>query len=702
MTPRRLITAVIATVGVVAATLLGLALWSALALTTGKMTAPQVVLVFSMAVFAFGFLLVVAWWLLESRLSRPLDAITREVRRFAGSSAESRFLPPERQGLDALIAALEELAEAFIRARRETLRAMQSASARVEEQLMRMEAILHDLTEGVLVCNRNHEILLYNAAAAKILDAPETLGLGRSLFTLITEAPILHAIERLAFRLEQSARRDTGDRTTTVVCATTQAPTLMRGRVTVILGPGDAIIGYVLTVSDIGGEIADLAKRDALIHEATEGLRAPVANLRAAAETVADHPAMTAAERAAFQQVMLRESTRLSQRLQALLREARGLTTVAWPMAEVHSTSLFSCVLRRLSDAPDIALTLVGLPLWLRADGYALMLALDFLIRRIHAQSGAAAVDITATADGSRAAIDLIWTGEPIRSSSLDRWLETTLPGTVGGRTLAQILRAHGGEPWSQRGRGGQALLRIPVHPTPHDGRDASAAAVPARPEFYDFDLFDRPAKGKALGDRLLRDLSFVVFDTETTGLKPSAGDEIISIAGVRVVNGRVLTGDDFQRLVNPGRSIPARSVRFHGITEDMIVDKPPIQVVLPQFLSFTRDAVLVAHNAAFDMKFIRLKEPECAITFDNPVLDTLLLSVFLHPEQRDHTLDGITHRFGIEIVDRHTALGDAMVTAAVFVHFLELLEARGIETLGEALTATESVVHVRRMQEQF
>ena len=702
MTPRRLITTVIIAIGVIAAAILGLALWSALALTAGKMTAPQVVMVFAAAVFAFGFLLVVAWGLLESRLSRPLAAITREVRRFAGSTAESRFQPPERHGLGSLIAALEELAEVFIRSRREMLRAMQSASARVEEQLVRMEAILHDLTEGVLVCNRNHEILLYNPAAVKILDAPETLGLGRSLFELITEEPILHAIERLTFRLKQSEQRSTAERTATVVYATTLAPTLMRGRITVILDPGDAIIGYVLTVSDVSGEVADLAKRDALIHEATEGLRAPIANLQAAAETMADHPDMTGTERAAFQQVVLRESARLSQRLQALSREARGLTTGAWPMAEVHSTNLFNCVLRRLSDVPDVTLTLVGLPLWLRADGYALMLALDFLIRRIHAQNGAAAFDIEATADGRRAAIDIIWSGDPIRSPILDRWLETTLPGTLGGRTVAQIFRAHGGDPWSQRGRPEQAVLRIPVRATPHDGHEASAAPVPARPEFYDFDLFDRPAKGKALGDSLLRDLSFVVFDTETTGLKPSAGDEIISIAGVRVVNGRILTGDDFQRLVNPGRSIPARSIRFHGITEDMIADKPPIQVVLPQFHGFARDAVLVAHNAAFDMKFIRLKEPECGITFDNPVLDTLLLSVFLHPEQRDHTLDGVTHRFGIEIIDRHTALGDAMVTAAVFVHFLELLEARGIKTLGEALAATESVVHIRRMQEQF
>lgn len=232
--------------------------------------------------------------------------------------------------------------------------------------------------------------------------------------------------------------------------------------------------------------------------------------------------------------------------------------------------------------------------------------------------------------------------------------------------------------------------------------REMDRKSLPARPEFYDFGLLNQPMHLSEFGGRPLKSLTYVVFDTETTGLKPSAGDEIVSIAGVRVVDGEIRIGEAFTRLVNPGRPIPKRSIRFHGITDDMVHDEPLAREVLPQFHAFIDDAVLVAHNAAFDMRFLKLKEAESGVVFDQLVLDSLLLSVFLDHDSHNHSLDAIAERLGIEVEGRHTALGDSLVTAGIFLRMVQMLEARGVRTLRQAIDASNQVAHVRKMQEQF
>ena len=133
-----------------------------------------------------------------------------------------------------------------------------------------------------------------------------------------------------------------------------------------------------------------------------------------------------------------------------------------------------------------------------------------------------------------------------------------------------------------------------------------------------------------------------------------------------------------------------------------MVRDKPPAEVVLPQFKSFVGNSVLVAYNAAFDMKFLEQKAGQAGVKFDNPVLDALLLSVYLQPDVSDFSLSGHADRLGVEVIARHTALGDAMTTAAIFVKLLDLLNARGIETLGQAAKISARMIEQRRQQAQL
>jgi DNA polymerase-3 subunit epsilon len=178
--------------------------------------------------------------------------------------------------------------------------------------------------------------------------------------------------------------------------------------------------------------------------------------------------------------------------------------------------------------------------------------------------------------------------------------------------------------------------------------------------------------------------------------LNPSEGDQIIQIGAVRIVNGKLLRQESFEQLVNPGRLIPAATVPIHGITQDMVKGKPPITKVLPAFYTFAQDTVLVAHNAAFDMRFLQLKEERTGIRFTQPVLDTLLLSAVVHPNQESHKLDVILERLGIQIDKRHNAQEDALATAAVFLKLVPLLADQGIVTVRQALEASEKTYYAR------
>jgi DNA polymerase III epsilon subunit family exonuclease len=226
---------------------------------------------------------------------------------------------------------------------------------------------------------------------------------------------------------------------------------------------------------------------------------------------------------------------------------------------------------------------------------------------------------------------------------------------------------------------------------------DAGAAdPSESRPEFYDFDLFQSRERSHRLDDCRLSDLAFTVFDTETTGLDPGGGDEVLQIGAVRIVNGRLLMRESFDQLIDPQRPIPRSSISIHGITPDRIEGQPTIDEILPAFHAFCADTVLVAHNAAFDMKCLEVLKARTGLAFDQPVLDTLLLSALVHSNQERHNLDDIAMRFGLTIQDRHSALGDAWVTAEIFVRLIPLLAEQGIHSLGQALAASQTTYLAR------
>lgn len=265
--------------------------------------------------------------------------------------------------------------------------------------------------------------------------------------------------------------------------------------------------------------------------------------------------------------------------------------------------------------------------------------------------------------------------------------------------TVRDVVERHGGEFWFERERvRHEAFFRflLPCSSGQDPSVVAQATAGDSRPEFYDFDLFQTSAQTRALDERALAGLTFTVFDTETTGLNPSEGDEIIQIGAARIVNGKLLRHECFDQLVDPQRAMAPASIAIHGIQPDMLVGQPTLLTVLPVFHAFAFETVLVAHNAAFDMRFLQLKEEMSGLRFDQPVLDTLLLSAWLHPNQASHRLEAIAERLGVAVTGRHTALGDACVTAEVFLKLIPLLRAKGVRTLGESRAAVLQTYQAR------
>jgi DNA polymerase III subunit epsilon len=659
---------------------------------------------------SFGGMLVLfaaAWAVLHVWVVRPIQILTGEAETLTLTQQNRELLMPARHALERLPRAVEQLAQKLAAARAGTAEAIADATQRAEEQKSWLEAILLDLTEGIIVCNLEHRILLYNQAAARILNMRDALGLGRSLFGLLTGEPILQTLELLqqagqaaGKSAPDAAQRASEQQSHRFVCATVDVGTLLETRLSLVQQPSGAASGYVLSFADIGPQIENLALRDAILRETMVEWRRPLANLRAAAETLFANPALKDADRTAFEEIIAKEVETLNDRFLEASRRYERLTAGPWPMSDIYSLDLFRMLQRHLYESDGIVLTLVGMPLWLQADSHSLILALEHLIRAVANHTGKSAFDIEALPGENYGYVEVAWEGAPIPSAAIESWLDEPLKGTIANRKARQILERHGSDLWSKPKGDGGACLRLPLRLPDRPQIISVGPPVAPRPEYYDFDLFK--IADTTLADTPLKTLRYVVFDTETTGLRPSEGDELIAIAAVRIVNGRILTGETFERLMNPGRSIPASSVRIHGITEDMARDKPPARIVLSQFKNFVGDGVLVAWNAAFDMRFLELKQDEAGVRFDNPVLDALLLSIYVSDEPINHSLMATAQRLGVVVTGRHTALGDAMATAAIWVKLLDLLEARGIRTLGQAFRISSRLVAERRQLAQF
>lgn len=601
---------------------------------------------------------------------------------------------------------------------RETLREemgalVEEAAHNTEVEKNRLAALMSELSKSVVVCNLDGDILLYNNRAKrqfkrfsqtpKVASGAELIGLGRSIYNVINRELLTHAQENIQNRIDSGIASPS-----TQFVTTTQSGQLLRVQMAPVRAAHTdnkvptLMTGFVLLTENITHEFEVLSHQEHVLNTLTERSRAAIANMQAALD-VLEYPDL---EKEMYENLLgvLREEARgLGERIHELKATSINGFMSHWSLENMLGADLVEAAIKRINALKGLTATnsCIDNSIWLKVESFTLLETLLYLAELIHIQQGINIVELRLDMTKTHGQLDLCWTpknnDKDIRLNCEDDSIK--LGGEESSLTIHDVVERHDGAFWFKHEReSNQALFRflIPLA-KPQEQLDASALTeAESRPEFYDFDLFQASTQTRSLEDRKLIDLSFTVFDTETTGLDPAGGDEIIQIGAIRIVNGKLLQQESFEQLVDPQRTIPAVSIPIHGIKPEMVTGQPVINDVLPAFHAFVGNTVLVAHNAAFDMRCLQVKEAATGVVFDQPVLDTLLLSAVAHPNQQSHGLDTIAERFNIDINGRHTALGDAMATAEVFLHLIDQLAEQGIHTMGQAREAAQKTYYAR------
>ncbi|WP_343082272.1 3'-5' exonuclease [Ostreiculturibacter nitratireducens] len=639
---------------------------------------PEALSAFMTAGVAAGFLILglVAgiWFLFDENVARAIERLSGSLRARAHAPIEGELDTKPARYLGDLAPAAEAVTLTLSETRNALAEAVARETTRLAAEKERLEALLSDVPVGVLLCSQDHQLVFYNGHAMDLLGAGAAPGLDRRVFDFLRKAPILHAYERLL-------ETDDPDAASDLTCATVAEARVLAARMRLLEAEGEKP-GYVLTLRDVTADLAAHAQRESLLAEVLDRVRRPAANLQTVTGVMTENGGVT--QDPALRTAMAQEVASLSRAITELGKRYDESRSGWWPLSLTRAADLAEAVRARL-EASELSARTEAEKLILRCDAFGLVALLSDLAARLAREGVARKFELAISEDGAGAVIDLAWQGTPVGIGRLETWLGEPLEVGVADVTGRSVLFTHATECWPEKLPDGRARLRLPLREARRDHR--RPPPIP-RTVVYDFELLAK-ARYAEIAEAKLEDLTYVVFDTETTGLLPSEGDEIVQLAAVRIVNARRVEREVFDTLVNPGRPIPPSSTEVHGITASMVAEAPTIDVAGRQFHRFAEGSVLIAHNAPFDMEFLRRHEGTIGARFDHPILDTVLLSAVVFGQLEGHSLDALTHRLGITIPEeaRHTALGDTVATADAFLRLLPMLKARGLNTFGDVLS---------------
>ncbi|MFO8046481.1 MAG: 3'-5' exonuclease [Halomonas sp.] len=631
-------------------------------------------LVLWLGCFSGGGTIFLVGLLLERQLFTPLRHLQVQLARLVANPDAREDYPPEGW-LRALGPDLVKVRDAWRsdRGRLATAHAEGARSAaRIRQEL---ETLLQVLDTPLLLCDQHRRVLLFNQAAERLFEDHHGLGLGKRLDSLLPAVSLQDALGQLP--------RDGSPREVLVPCDERWLRAVMRR---VPGSHGETL----LTLSDTTAAwTSDMGARADLL-DSLPRLRRHSASLTSAADALTSLGSAAGEMRQRLEKVIDEESQSLGEDIEQLAALVEQMQHEGERLVPLWSNDLWEALNER--RAGQVTVVPVGMPAWFKGDVMALLVLLGSLIEALQAHRDPPSLEGEVCLGNKRVYLDLIWRGAPLGERQLDEWQQQRLDDLPLSPRVADVLRQHASDAWSLADSDGvHARLRLPLPATERVG--APRPATPPRPEFHDFGIAELPHPDAELAACPLRALEVVSFDTETTGLELRRGDTVISIGACRVVNSRLLASEVFDVRVDPGKPIPPASTAIHGITDADVEGAPPLSVMLPRFRDYVGEAVILAHNAAFDL--LALQPPGAGVTLDMPVLDTLLISRALDASLDGHDLDSLAERYGLSFPPgtRHTALGDARVTAELWLALLPRLEARGIDTLEKALALQTSAL---------
>jgi len=594
----------------------------------------------ALGILIWGLIAIFRWYV------EPTRKIAEEMTIIHSANPSFRIDISAVKNMNRLASLVNESADRYQSLKSDIDDQIRQAREAVEEERDILSSIISGFSEAIIVCNPSGMILLFNEKTKELLGHPETIGtatfppasigIGRNICRYIKSSQLQRAFTELTEKISQ-AEDNPG------TCFATLGPAghFLKVEIVPIIGNLNDLLGYILRINTVVQ--------------------------RSRSSTPPPQPPVDLA----LSPIQLQ----------------KVLETVQKKVMEKHDLTL--------------QLTMPHQPAWIYADKRHLTAALSFLASRLRQVNDSSVLECIAGIEQDLVHLDIIWDGVPLAEDLMAEWNDLNVPlkNGSGALTLSDILIWHEAEWWSSKHLPlpGKSCLRIfiPSAEPPKERAIAPVTLPTGRPEFYDFELFNRPDSSPDLQEHMLSQLKYTVIDTETTGLDPFS-DEIIAIGAVRIVNGHLLRNETFDVLVDPQREIPENSIKFHGIREEMLQGRPTIEKILPRLFQFVGNTVLVGHNVAFDMRMFQVKEYIAPVRFLQPVLDIMFLSAVIHPSQRCHSLEAISARLGITIAGRHTALGDACAAAEILLKFIPILARSNILTLKDAIQASKKTKYAK------